>query len=76
MLVHFFFPQKVYFSTIFDFHFRDNPPFRDEFQAMSIIGLKNSAAQIDTCKSTGSSFNSVPQYTQKDPHILNFICKL
>ena len=29
-------PQKIYFSTIFDFHFREeNPRFRDEFQALS-----------------------------------------
>ena len=29
------FPQKKYFSAIFDFHFRENPPFRDEFQALT-----------------------------------------
>ena len=31
MLVDFF-PRKIYFSEIFDFHFRENPRFHDEFQ--------------------------------------------
>ena len=29
-----FFQRKVFFSTIFDFHFRENPPFHDELQAL------------------------------------------
>ena len=33
MLVEFF-PRKIYFSAIFDFHFRENPRFRDKFQAL------------------------------------------
>ena len=36
MLVNFF-PQKMYFSAIFDFHFRENPRFRDEFQALNLL---------------------------------------
>ena len=30
----FVFPWKKIFSAIFDFHFRENPRFRDEFQAL------------------------------------------
>ena len=37
MLVDFFSRQK-YFSAIFDFHFCKNPSFRDEFQALIILG--------------------------------------
>ena len=29
-----FFPRKICFSAIFDFHFRENPHFRNEFQAL------------------------------------------
>ena len=29
-----FFPWKIFFPAIFDFHFRKNPCFRDEFQAL------------------------------------------
>ena len=34
MLVDFFFPRKIHVSAIFDFHFRENPCFCDEFQAL------------------------------------------
>ena len=30
----FVFPRKNFFSAIFDFHFRENPRFRDKFQAL------------------------------------------
>ena len=31
-----FFPWKIYFPAIFDFHFRENPRFRDECQALVV----------------------------------------
>ena len=31
------FPRKIFFPTIFDFHFRENPRFRDEFQALMFV---------------------------------------
>ena len=39
MLVDFFFPTEKIFSAIFDFHFNENPRFRDEFQALQMKGL-------------------------------------
>ena len=36
MLVNFF-PRKIYFATIFNFHFRENPRFHDKFQALSKV---------------------------------------
>ena len=33
MLVDFF-PTKIFYSTIFNFHFCENPHFRNEFQAL------------------------------------------
>ena len=34
MLVEFF-PQKIFLTEIFDFHFRENPHFCDKFQALN-----------------------------------------
>ena len=31
------FPRKKFFSAIFDFHFCENPRFRDEFQALMFV---------------------------------------
>ena len=36
MLVDFFTHGKYFFPTIFDFHFRENPHFCDEFQALEL----------------------------------------
>ena len=39
MLVDFFFPQKIFCSMIFDFHFCEIPHFR-EFQALKLVKIK------------------------------------
>ena len=36
----FFFPQKIFFPMIFDFHFRENPRFCDKFQALNTVCIK------------------------------------
>ena len=38
----FVFPRKIFFSAIFYFHFRENPRFRDEFQALE----ENDAGEV------------------------------
>ena len=39
MPVDFFFPTEKIFYTIFDFYFRENPRFHNEFQALTSAGL-------------------------------------
>ena len=45
MLVNFF-PRKKYFSAIFDFHFRENPRFCNNFQALYYTGIMHQALCI------------------------------
>ena len=40
MLVNLFFRGKKFFQRFFDFHFRENPRFREEFQALFVGLLK------------------------------------
>ena len=37
MLVNLFFRGKYFFPAIFDFHFRENPHFHDEFRALVCV---------------------------------------
>ena len=51
MLVNLFSAEKI-FSAIFDFHFRENPRFRDEFQALIVCIMrvqKKMAAWLAKC---------------------------
>ena len=41
-----FFPWKIYFPTIFDFHFHENPRFHKEFQAMSNLTIATLAGAL------------------------------
>ena len=40
MLVDFF-PRKIYFSAVFDFHCHENPCFHDEFQDLIMYHREN-----------------------------------
>ena len=47
MFVRFFPHKKILFPAIFDFHFGENPRFRDEFQALKINSFLTKQIQLD-----------------------------
>ena len=50
MLADFFPHGKKYFPVIFDFHFRENPRFCDEFQALLKVNGRNVQTKCQTVK--------------------------
>ena len=50
-----FFPQNIYFSAIFDFHFCESPCFRDEFQALN----KGSTCTVGSCPIQSGNFHTL-----------------